>query len=71
MYCNPAWNRFARSNGAPQLTSEAVVGSDLFDAIPEVLRAVYSAAFREVLNPDGSGNNRMNVPALLYSGCSE
>ena len=51
MCCNPAWNRFARSNGAPQLTSEAVVGSDLFDAIPEALRAVYSAAFREVLNP--------------------
>jgi hypothetical protein len=50
MYCNPAWNRFARSNGAPQLTSEGVVGSDLFDSIPEVLRAVYADAFREVLN---------------------
>jgi hypothetical protein len=50
MYCNPAWNRFARSNGAPQLTSEAVVGSDLFDAIPEVLRAGYSDAFRHVLS---------------------
>lgn len=49
IYCNPAWDRFARSNGAPQLTGEAVVGSDLFAAIPDVLRAVYSAAFQEVL----------------------
>ena len=33
-YCNPAWNRFAAGHGAPQLTSEAVLGSNLFDAIP-------------------------------------
>jgi hypothetical protein len=50
LYCNPAWNRFAKANGAPQLTNEAVVGSDLFDAIPDVLRAVYSNAFRQVLS---------------------
>jgi hypothetical protein len=50
MYCNPAWNRFARSNGAPQLTSDAVVGCDLFDAIPEALRTLYSDAFRNVLS---------------------
>jgi hypothetical protein len=50
IYCNPAWDSFARSNGAPQLTSEAVAGSDLFDVIPDVLKAVYSAAFREVLS---------------------
>ncbi len=48
MYCNPAWNRFAASNGAPQLTGEAVIGSDLFDAIPEVLKTLYSNAFRHV-----------------------
>jgi hypothetical protein len=50
MYCNPAWNRFARSNGAPQLTSEAVVGSDLFDVIPADLRGLYSDAFLKVLS---------------------
>lgn len=50
MYCNSAWNRFARSNGAPQLTSEAVVGSDLFHTIPEVLKTLYSDAFRHVLS---------------------
>jgi len=49
IYCNPAWNRFAISNGAPELTCEAVLGSDLFDVIPEVLSAVYSAAFQKVL----------------------
>ncbi len=50
MYCNPAWNRFAGSNGAPQLTSKAVIGSDLFDVIPGVLRTFYSDAFRRVLS---------------------
>ncbi len=50
MYCNPAWSSFAASNGAPQLTSEAVVGSDLFDAIPNVLTPAYSDAFQQVLS---------------------
>jgi len=49
LYCNPAWNDFARLNGAPQLTSDAVIGFDLFDAIPEGLRALYSEAFQQVL----------------------
>ncbi len=49
MYCNPAWNRFARSNGAPRLAGELVLGCDLFDAIPDVLKPAYSDAFRRVL----------------------
>ena len=49
MYFNPAWKRFAEANGAPQLTSQSVIGSDLFDVIPEVLRSFYSDAFREVM----------------------
>jgi len=48
VYCNPAWNRFARSNGAPRLAGDLVLGSDLFDAIPDVLRPAYSNAFRQV-----------------------
>ena len=48
LYCNPAWDEFAKSNGAPQLTSDASVGFDLFDAIPEDLRSLYSDAFRQV-----------------------
>lgn len=50
MYCNPAWNRFARSNGAPRLAGDLVMGSDLFDAIPDVLKPAYSDAFRQVLS---------------------
>lgn len=50
MYCNPAWDLFAMSNGAPELASESVIGFDLFDAIPEVFRGVYSDAFRKVLS---------------------
>ena len=49
LYCNPAWNHFATSNGAPQLTGDAVIGFDLFDAIPEDLRGLYSDAFQQVL----------------------
>ena len=50
MYCNPAWSRFARSNGAPRLAGELVLGCDLFDAIPDVLKPAYSEAFGEVLS---------------------
>jgi len=50
LYCNPAWNDFARSNGAPELASDTVIGFDLFDAIPEELRALYSDAFRQVFS---------------------
>lgn len=49
MYCNPAWNNFAQSNDAPQLTRDVVVGLNLFDSIPEVLRSAYADAFQQVL----------------------
>ena len=49
MYCNPAWNLFATSNDGPRLTAESVLGSDLFDAIPDALQPAYSDAFRQVL----------------------
>jgi hypothetical protein len=48
MYCNPAWSRFARNNGAPKLAAHLVLGSDLFDAIPDPLKPAYSDAFRHV-----------------------
>jgi hypothetical protein len=49
MYFNPAWNRFAEANGASQLTTPSLIGADLFDLIPEVLRPFYSDAFRDVM----------------------
>jgi hypothetical protein len=49
IYNNPAWDSFAQSNGAPYLAGEPIIGSNLFDSIPNVLRAVYSNAFREVV----------------------
>jgi len=49
IYCNPAWNYFAESNGARQLTGNGAVGLRLFDAIPDVLRVLYSQAFQRVL----------------------
>jgi hypothetical protein len=49
LYCNPAWDRFAKSNGAPQLAHSTVIGTSLFHAIPEILQPLYSQAFNEVL----------------------
>lgn len=50
VYCNPAWNQFATANGAPRLAGDSVMGSDLFRAIPDVLRLAYSDAFRYVMS---------------------
>jgi hypothetical protein len=50
MYCNPAWNRFAKSNGALQFTSKALVGCNLLDALPDSLKAFYLDAFRQALS---------------------
>src|SRR5579884_3888360 len=48
LYCNPAWDAFAKANGAPGLVAESMLGFDLFDAVPEVLKSAYFIAFREV-----------------------
>jgi hypothetical protein len=53
VYTNPAWDRFARLNGAPKLTGDAVTGAALFDAIPEVLRGFYGDAFQRVKTERG------------------
>jgi hypothetical protein len=48
IYCNPAWDRFAEANGAPQLTGGSVLGTDVFAVIPGVLSDVYARAFKNV-----------------------
>ena len=53
IYCNPAWDRFAKANGAPQIVGEVVIGADLFNAVPEVLKPAYSKAFDEVSEGGG------------------
>jgi hypothetical protein len=50
VYCNPGWNRFVECNGAPELTREEVVGSDVFGSIPDTVKAFYSDAFSYVLS---------------------
>lgn len=39
--CNPAWDRFACDNGAPELASSSVLGTSIMDVIPNVLRDFY------------------------------
>lgn len=48
-YCNPAWDKFAAENGAPELRADAVEGTELFDCIPGELKPFYSKALRDVL----------------------
>jgi len=43
--CNPAWDRFARENGAPELTAPSVLGAKIMDIIPEVLQDFYGQAY--------------------------
>lgn len=38
IHCNPAWDNFAVRNGAPGLTGENVIGPNIFEAIPTVLK---------------------------------
>jgi len=49
LHCNPAWNNFAISNGAPQLVGEQVIGSNVFDVLPEVFKKFYMDAFARAL----------------------
>ncbi|MGA9527050.1 MAG: PAS domain-containing protein [Terriglobales bacterium] len=46
-YCNPAWDRFAVDNGAPELKAERALGTDLRHVIPEDLRPFYLQAFEQ------------------------
>jgi len=48
VYRNPAWNKFASENNAPELATEAVIGTDLLQVIGEDLRPFYTAAFEKV-----------------------
>jgi PAS domain-containing protein len=44
-YCNPAWDRFATDNAAPELKAEWTLGTDLHHVIPEDLCPLYLQAF--------------------------
>lgn len=49
-YLNPAWFRYARQNGAPpEFFEQWTLGRNLLDAIPELLRAYYLAAYEQCL----------------------
>jgi len=47
VYVNPAWSSFARANGTPHLAGDVVIGANLFEVIPDVLRPVYYNAFEK------------------------
>jgi hypothetical protein len=45
---NPSWDRFARENGAPELTGPSVLGAKIMDVIPAVLGDFYGNAYDQV-----------------------
>jgi hypothetical protein len=45
VYCNPAWDRFAAENGGEAALASRVVGSSIFDVIPEPLRRFYEDVY--------------------------
>ena len=74
--CNPAWDSFAVMNGAPRLAGENVIGLNIFEVVPDVLKKFYCDAFAQALkqgvweisyqcsSPDLFRKYRMRVHAL-------
>jgi len=46
--CNPAWDRFARENGASDLYGSRVSGLAIMDVVPKALRDYYVEAYEAV-----------------------
>jgi len=81
LYCNAAWDEFAVENGAPALARGAVIGEDLFQFVPPVLKSFYSRIFDEVRrtglvwshiyqcsSPDNFRTFRMLIHRLVSGG---
>lgn len=47
-YCNPAWDRFAVENSAPELARATLLGTDLRSVLGKDLRPFYLQAFEQV-----------------------
>ena len=47
-YCNPAWDRFALENDAPELIRTSVLGLDLRSVLGKDLRSFYTQALEGV-----------------------
>lgn len=49
-YCNPAWERFAVENGAPQLAGAEILGRCVLDSIGGELAAYYESLYTRALS---------------------
>ena len=45
IYCNPAWDEFARQNAGQDVLAQGVVGSRLLEVVAEPLKAFYEGIF--------------------------
>ena len=50
IYCNAAWDVFARENKGEQLDRSKFIGEYCLDAVPKFLRDLYERIYSRVLN---------------------
>lgn len=50
VYCNPAWDAFARANGGDNLLSHPAIGANVLDVTSEGLRDFYARVFRQAIS---------------------
>ncbi len=48
VFRNPAWDHFARENGAPELAADSIIGTNLQNVIDDSLWTFYLEAFNKV-----------------------
>jgi hypothetical protein len=67
VYCNPAWDAFARKNGGERATSQHVLGKSFLEHIPAVLRPHYEQMFKKAAAERRivSGDYDCNAPKLF------
>jgi hypothetical protein len=67
VYCNPAWDAFARRNGGVRATSHYVMGKPFLEYIPAVLKPHYERLFKTAAAERRmvSGDYDCNTPHLF------
>jgi len=70
-YCNPAWNRFAAENAAPELAGAGALGIDLRQILGDGLRPFYMHAFAQARKAGKCGSVCTSARARTPSQVSD
>jgi hypothetical protein len=63
IYVNPAWDRFALENGAPELVRDRLTRVSILDCVHVPLRDFYAATFAEALDRDAPVEHTFQCPS--------